>query len=346
MKMDYKFRLTGDRIKIPVEQILKEMKNPVGISGFKNVVEQSEHISWIINDAAFYESTEDEKAIVPERARNAYSTAKKLVERANGLEWAELIKEPSKRPFTSRELMLYFAGSSTNYATRTFNHPHEYWLPLILWQTGARPNEICQMNVPDIREEDGVLVFSIEGDEDDNGENAKEKKKKTVKNGSSIRDVPVSKTLINLGLLDYVDSIKSKGGRLFPEISTGSIRPYASISQKMNKTLTDCGITKKNKNGEATFYCFRHTFKTELAIANVRKAISCLITGEALSKDDMDRSYIRSITCEKKKQSLESIEWPKELIDAIPKWQDVDFRNPIPPRPGKFGKPSSNQNKP
>jgi len=63
------------------------------------------------------------------------------------------------------------------------------WLLAILWNTGMRIGEAIQLRPQDYREIDGVKVISI-NDEDG----------KSVKNASSIRNIPISEALLNMGL--------------------------------------------------------------------------------------------------------------------------------------------------
>src|SRR5690606_34826148 len=93
-------------------------------------------------------------------------------------------------------------------------HADMFWIPLISLYTGARMNEICQLEVADVTEEKGIPCFQIttEG-EDDN---------KKLKNIGSKRKVPIHKNLIAIGLMEYVAFIRSKGHlRLFYDLKTG-----------------------------------------------------------------------------------------------------------------------------
>jgi hypothetical protein len=42
-----------------------------------------------------------------------------------------------------------------------FTHPHQYWVPLIGLYSGARIEEICQLEVNDVRESSGVWIMDI-----------------------------------------------------------------------------------------------------------------------------------------------------------------------------------------
>ena len=59
---------------------------------------------------------------------------------------------------------------------------------------GARLNEICQLQVADIQQEDGIWFFNLMDDGDSN---------KRFKSDAAIRKVPIHDELLRLGLLDF-----------------------------------------------------------------------------------------------------------------------------------------------
>ncbi|XHS79802.1 hypothetical protein ACFJGW_07430 [Burkholderiaceae bacterium UC74_6] len=85
-----------------------------------------------------------------------------------------------------------------------------YWLPLLLFYTGARREELAQLNVSDVRKsEDGVWYLNILAAEDE------EDGERGVKTESSRRLIPLHPDLLARGFLAYVESLPS-GGQLFP----------------------------------------------------------------------------------------------------------------------------------
>src|SRR6202007_280907 len=85
--------------------------------------------------------------------------------------------------------------------------PHQKWGVLIAFYTGARLNEIAQLQTDDIVQQNGIWCFSFS----DSGETQR------LKNKSSRRVIPIHSKLIELGFLNYVKKIGK--GRLFPELS-------------------------------------------------------------------------------------------------------------------------------
>ena len=215
MAMDRGFRFKEEHKKIAVEKLLKTMKNPIGVSGFKHIVdEKSECIRNTISSASRDAEWSDKGWVIPDAALRAFDIAKGIVQDSSGMELRELKKRSKTRNFNDEELKLYFSGVNTGYAKREFVHPYEYWLPLILWLTGARPNEICQMNASDVRTEGEIAFFSIETDDADLEEgDSVGRIEKSLKTETSIRDVPIDKILINLGFVDYVEEMRRGEGR-------------------------------------------------------------------------------------------------------------------------------------
>ncbi|RUY31687.1 site-specific integrase [Mesorhizobium sp. M7A.F.Ca.US.001.04.1.1] len=125
---------------------------------------------------------------------------------------------------------------------------HRYWVPLIMLYSGARPAEIAQLAVADVRQEHGHWIFHIT--EEGDGE-------KSVKTAGSMRVVPVHDELIRLGFLKHHDAMKKKGeARLFPEAERNSRgQMIAEFSREFGRYLTRLGI-KKGRG--LSLYSFRH----------------------------------------------------------------------------------------
>ncbi|WQP07793.1 DUF6538 domain-containing protein [Sinorhizobium meliloti] len=109
----------------------------------------------------------------------------------------------------------FFTGCQSDDAPRFWSKPgnvkirdHRYWVPLIMLYSGARPAEIAQLGIDDVRQEHGhwIMHITTEGDGD-----------KSVKTDGSMRVVPVHPELVKLGLLEYHTDMKKRGEkRLFP----------------------------------------------------------------------------------------------------------------------------------
>jgi len=96
---------------------------------------------------------------------------------------------PKRLPFTATDLASLF--SSEEFTTRSFLHPHYYWLMPLGLLTGARLGELCQLYVSNFMILDGIACLEISDTQEG----------QRVKNGSARRFVPVHEKLIELGLL-------------------------------------------------------------------------------------------------------------------------------------------------
>ena len=142
-----------------------------------------------------------------------------------------------------------------------------YWTFLIGILSGMRTNEIAQLLIEDIIKKDNVWLINVD-----------ETKDKSVKTSSSIRKVPVHPTLINLGFIDYVKIIKSKGfDRVFPELTKERDGYSSKISRHYNeKFLPALGVWKKQVK---VLYSTRHTFINQCYNKGVDRDIIKSIVG-------------------------------------------------------------------
>lgn len=125
---------------------------------------------------------------------------------------------------------------------------HRYWVPLVMLFSGARPAEIAQLSVADVRREHGHWIMHITTE----GEGGK-----SVKTEGSMRVLPVHDELIRLGFIKYRDGMESAGhARLFPEAKRNQRgQMIAEFSREFGRYLTRLGM----KTGRGlSLYSFRH----------------------------------------------------------------------------------------
>jgi integrase len=165
----------------------------------------------------------------------------------------------SQKPFTVDQMNRLFASPlfagcqndddwhlPGNHAVRD----HRYWLPLVMLYSGARPAEIAQLQVEDVREHHGSWIIHITT-EGDGG--------KSTKTKGSMRVVPVHPQLVVLGFVTYCKGMKAKGERrLFPKaVRNQRGQMVADFSRDFGRYLTRIGV----KVGRGlSLYSFRHGF--------------------------------------------------------------------------------------
>ena len=150
--------------------------------------------------------------------------------------------------------------------TEARKHPWRYWIPLLGRYTGARLEELCQLRTDDFVEQQGILCIRI--DDSSEGQN--------LKNASSRRMLPVHPSLIELGLLRHVESVRASGGhRLFPELEPVRGKLGHAPSKWFGRYKAKRGIDDSKK----TFHSFRHTLIDDLRDAGVQDSLIKRIVG-------------------------------------------------------------------
>lgn len=187
---------------------------------------------------------------------------------SNPTEGMSLAKDKRKKvfPFKTDQLNTLFksplfTGCQSDEAPRFWHKPgsvlirdHRYWVPLIMLYSGARPAEIAQLAVSDVRQDHRHWIMDITETTDDDDE---EENIKSVKTEGSRRVVPVHQELVKLGFLDYHADMKKAGqSRLFPLAERNSRgQMIADYSREFGRYLTRIGL----KSGRGvSLYSFRH----------------------------------------------------------------------------------------
>lgn len=145
-------------------------------------------------------------------------------------------------------------------------NPWRYWLPLLGRATGARLEELCQLRVDDFIEQQGIQCIRI----DDSGAS------QSIKNASSRRVIPLHPTLLGLGLLQHIESVKATGAdRAFPELEAVRGKLGHAPSKWFGRYKTKQGVT----DGRKTYHSFRHTLIDDLRDAGVQDSLIKRIAG-------------------------------------------------------------------
>lgn len=187
------------------------------------------------------------------------------------------VGENKQRAFKPDELKRLFEGPEITSFADNPNHAHYYWLPLIGLFTGARVNEICQLNPQvDIFKdlESGSWCFSI-----DKNTEADPRIRKSVKSGES-RKIPIHNKLIELGFISYFNHVKSLGAKLlFPEWPPINLRASGNAEKWFRKLLQETNLRDETQNACILgMHAFRHTLLTYGARQEPKLFLMC-ITG-------------------------------------------------------------------
>jgi integrase len=169
------------------------------------------------------------------------------------------------------------------------------WLPLLAPFTGARLEELGQLRVGDVRQSEGIWFLdmaTIHGEQ-------------RLKNETSRRHVPIHSKLIELGLLDYANSVKSAGQPwLFPDLRSQRQQRTAAFSQWWGRYARTHGIADRRK----VFHSFRHTVKDGFREAEVSKDLFDAIQGH--SPKDVSGGYGRGYTLRRVAEAMECLRYP------------------------------------
>ncbi|SEP27327.1 Site-specific recombinase XerD [Salinihabitans flavidus] len=175
-----------------------------------------------------------------------------------------------RKPFTPDQARLIYTELTENTSKLVRKDSHK-WGMLLGMFTGARLNEICQLDIADVQQDGDTWFLNITDEGDGN---------KSVKSKAGRRKVPLHSELIRLGFLCFVDS-RRHGTRLFPDYSYSANGGYGrNLGRWCNKSfLPKLGI----KQSGLVYHSFRHTMVTRLSQMDVPEPIVQSIVGHARS---------------------------------------------------------------
>jgi integrase len=176
-----------------------------------------------------------------------------------------------RKDYTEDEIRLIF--TSPIFSEQGWSSPRTdfgralYWMPLLLYYTGARREELAQLSVKDVSYDKLTLIpfLSIlaSPDEDDAG--------RGVKNEGSRRRIPLHSDLISRGFMDYVHGLPAEG-QLFPLMKPGPDGFYGTnFGKRWGNSLRDVvGL----KSSASPVHGFRHTFRTLCREVGIREIVA------------------------------------------------------------------------
>ncbi len=188
---------------------------------------------------------------------------------------------------------------------------YQKWGPLIGIYTGARLNEVAQLEPKDIKQVDGIWCFDFNDDGD----------RKSLKNEASRRITPIHQRLIQLGFLDYVDSLPQRiNQKLFPTFTYDQTNGWGRhLSRHFNNVLLPkFGMKSK----ELVFHSLRHTVVTQLMRAGVDEPVAQSIVGHTRKGVTQQRYFRQGYSIQQLAAALQTLDYSLPAQKPGPAVQD------------------------
>ena len=137
----------------------------------------------------------------------------------------------------------------------------KFWIPLIAIFSGLRQEEICQLQVSDIKCEQGIWYFDVN-----------DEPPRKLKNRTAARLVPIRFELVRIGFLGHVEEQrKNNQVRVFSELKPGGAdrRLGHGFTKWFSRYRQETGIYRPGLD----FHSFRHSATTFMHRAGVADSI-------------------------------------------------------------------------
>lgn len=237
------------------------------------------------------------------------------------------VKQRKKRrlPFDAADLATVFSSEVFTQHKRSRGQSGEasYWIPLLMFYTGARPEEIAGLALSDLcRDAKFGWYFNIvdrPGDEDRDlfdDDDVPESHRRTLKNSMSIRRVPVAQELIDLGLLRYVEWLRGSDSTVFfPTLKKDFHGKLSgSFSKFFGRYKRAIGITDSRK----VLYSLRHSMKDLLEAAGVPSKYLQRVLGHTTGDGKVTDGYGSDLPFSRLSKYFSRVQFP--VIPALP-WE-------------------------
>jgi integrase len=223
-----------------------------------------------------------------------------------GLKESSAKKRRKRRlPFDSQDLKVIFESEIFTQHKRSQGQAGEgsFWLPLLLFYTGARPEEVAGMAIQDVKEDANFGEVPLSH-------------RRTLKNGHSVRRVPVARELIELGLFRYLDWLRSQGHTvMFPTLKKdwhGKLS--GAFSKFFGRYKRVLGIYDSRK----VLYSFRHTMKDFMEAAGIPSKYLQRLIGHTSGDGSITDGYGSDVPLKRVVAQFRRINFPP--IAALP-WE-------------------------
>jgi len=221
-------------------------------------------------------------------------------------------------PFTEQHLELIFsaplfqgcaAEDNWRKSGKFMLSNHRFWLPLLALTTGCRIEELGQLQVSDIKKQDGILYLNITDDHATKQDAAKGPK--SVKTPSSKRKLPLHKIVLDAGFEEYWRArVENNDIQVFLQLPAIKNRTK-EMSRWFNRDfLHSIGIDDPSY----VFHSFRHGFKDYCRAAGLHPEVHHTLTGHRKSTGD---GYGEGLSLAALKKGIDALTFPG--LPEIPK---------------------------
>jgi integrase len=201
------------------------------------------------------------------------------------------------------------------YASRVYVHGHRpgkggreaaYWVPLLGLYTGARLEDLCRLRARDAVQRAGVWCLHLHDT----------KREHRTGEENIMRHVPVHRTLLRLGWLDYVQA-QDAGGLLFPHLKPNKYGQLSAMWSTWFAEYLDADVGLPDRRLD--FHSFRHTFKAFGQLSGIEGPVIEELLGHA-----PDEWYGRNEGTEKRLpfellvQAMEKLDFPGLQLSHLP----------------------------
>lgn len=225
-----------------------------------------------------------------------------------------------RRPFTRLELEAIFshplfAGCAED-SHRGFSRPgpvkirdERFWIPMLLFLTGARAAEIAGLEKADVKIADGMarIVFRYTA-------------VRRLKNRESERVIPLHPWALKMGFEEYVTGLPAETPYLFPAVvaatrdrDTGQMKEAgvngASVFRQFNRSvLKHLGL---EDDPSVSLHSFRHTFEEAMTGRDIPEEVMFRLTGRTVGGSC--RIYTKSLPLDEESRDHRSKDYMRHV---------------------------------
>lgn len=244
--------------------------------------------------------------------------------------------ENAQRPMRLDEIKRLFESVEMREIAADATQSHFYWLVHIGLFSGARVNEVCQINpLVDIHQHDPSGIWYMRVTDDTPADSLI---KKSTKNKVSKRNIPFHPKLLELGIIDYLTALREAGAtRLFPGFIPKVGKASAEAERWFRRFIEYLGLRDETPGARLVGY---HTFRsTILSEGQEREVDFTPITGHVgnvivdvasesgknnKQADKVIRDYQREMSVERKMARLLHLNFDVKFAKAIrPTVEDI-----------------------